>query len=128
MWKTKQSALLTLVVTAGLVSAMMCQSHMVTEAAAVPSHHATEEAATSHHRHQGTHGEEHDTVDPCCVLQVADTKALNSIVPMPDAADVVMAEAAITRPPAHPVIPQPEWIHAPPRNRSLLEQTCILLI
>jgi hypothetical protein len=132
MSKPAQSRFLTFVVMAGFLSGVACQSHMVAEAGSVPSHHAAHEHAPGHEgrtpSHHGTHHEGSAPEDPCCVLQVADSKTLNPIVLMPETAEVVTGNAPIAAPAPQSLNAARSLTPKPPGNCSLLRQTCVLLI
>lgn len=128
MWQATQSKFLTFVVMGALFSGVACQSHMVTDATSAPSHHATHDNKGSTHTHHGTQNEESAPTDPCCVLQVADARTLDSAHLMPEVAQVVTLEAIITEPALQPLIAAHALRLKPPGNCSLLHQTCALLI
>jgi len=107
---------LTLFVSAGFLSAGICQYHQ---------DHMPMANAQSHH---STPGEKPDNVEKCCVIQAGEVPATDTIVVGPEAAvDVVMVGTVVANPPAAPLIPRPERIHAPP-GKCLLHQICALLI
>jgi hypothetical protein len=133
--------ILTFVASAGLLSGVACQAHMVAEGS-TPSHHATheQEATGSHHAarehqehggathaHDSRHHEGSTPEDPCCVLQVADAKTLNAMVLQPEAV-VVRVEATVEEPVLRLPDPSQALTHKPTGNCSLLHQTCVLLI
>ena len=117
MRRPRTSAFLTFVASAGLLSALICQCYVPTAMAAALSDHCA-----------GEHQED-ARAEACCVMQVAaGVKAPDSIVPPPATPEVVMAETAAVVKVVAPLISSRHATHKPPGNRSLLGQTCVLLI
>jgi hypothetical protein len=134
MWKRAQRTVVAFVVIGGLFSGLACQAHMVLEAGSAPgapSHNASHEDTHAHGAgapsHHGTHHEGSSPEEPCCIVQVADSKTLNPTVLLPDAIPTTVV--AIVEEPAQR-LPDPirAITHGPPGNCSLLLQTCVLLI
>ena len=124
MLNSRNPSLVTFVIMAGLLSALICQSLMVGEAVAAPSDHGTHEEAS--HSHHGTHDEENTPADSCCVIQAADVKAVDTIVLALQTVDVVVVKTGVAASQTDFPIPDRTLVYKPPG--SLLQQTCALLI
>ena len=115
MRKLKQSTLVTAIVSAGLLSATICQCRMQMAMAAPSSHHCAPE-------------EENAPVEPCCSLtQTAELRALDGTVVMPEAVQADLMHPVVASPLQAPHFPE-ELAHPPPLNGGILHQTCALLI
>ena len=115
MRKLKQSTLVTVLVSAGLLSATICQCSMQMAMAAPPSHHCAPE-------------EENAPVEPCCsVTQAAELRSSDGNVVMPEAVQADLLQHVVTSPLQAPQFRE-ELAHPPPLNGGILHQTCALLI
>jgi hypothetical protein len=124
------------VAVAGLASAALCQSHMVAEATAAPSHHANSETgAHSRHGHadssHGEDGREHEPdgapEDLCCLIHAGEVRLAERASISPTLVGIV------TRPGFEaPTVASPpcgrSLTHKPPGALTPLQRTCTLLI
>ena len=115
MRKLKQSTLVTAIVSAGLLSAVICQCSMQMALVASSSHHCDPE-------------EENVPVEPCCrVMRAAELRIVKAIVVIPEAVRADLVETVVASLPQGPRVPE-KLAHPPPGNRGILHQTCSLLI
>ena len=115
MWNLRQSTLLAAIVSAGLLSALICQCPMQIAIADPASHHCDPE-------------EENGAVESCCcVMTAAEPQVVKAFVVMPEALQTDLVEMIVEIRPLAPLVPA-KLPHPPPVNCGILHQTCALLI
>jgi len=115
MWNLRQSTLMAAIVSAGLLSALICQCPMQMAIADLTSHHCDPE-------------EDNGAVESCCcVMTAAELQVVKAFIVMPEALQTDLAEMIVEIRPLAPLVPA-KLAHPPPVSCGILHQTCALLI